>query len=458
MRTWLYRRLITPLHEGSVRRRPTLRYYDQLMESQWKSPENIRELQWEALEKTVRLATKQVPYYRQRYGGLLSPDGSMRSFEDFARLPMLSKDDLRQHQKGLVAEGYDARRLYVSHSGGSTGEPVEFRFDRDSLAWRTAGWWRADSMAGWFVGAKTIMFWLGIGGGRTWQRGLSRLKERIHWMLKRWKVLTCSKFTEEDLRRYVGIMWKFRPDVFYGLADATHVFGRFLKATGLRLPPLRGVILGAEKVFEHQKAVIAEGFGAPVHERYGTQEVCNIAMECEAHDGMHLNAENVYLEVVDENGQPAEPGQVGEVLITTLTNFAMPLIRYRLGDLAVLDGDACRCGRGLPKIKEVVGRTLDVIVTPDGRYCCGVLLPHVMKEFPEVREFQVYQPSIDRVILRVVPAEGFSKETVRDLQVALKRFLGEAVALIVEPVSEIPRLPTGKYRLTVSEVDTAQTG
>jgi phenylacetate-CoA ligase len=130
----------------------------------------------------------------------------------------------------------------------------------------------------------------------------------------------------------------------------------------------------------------------------------------------------------------------------------MPLIRYRLGDLAILDETPCPCGRGLPKVKEVVGRTVDVIVTPDGRHCCGVLFPHVMKEFPEVQEFQVYQPDVQTVIIRVVPSEAFTQETPDQIERALRQYLGETVNIQAETVPKLERTAGGKYRLTVSDI------
>jgi len=449
---WFHTYCVVPFHEGVVRGRPTVSYYRRLMRSQWHTARELRRMQRDGLQKLLRHAACNVPYYRERYRRFVEDEAVVGSISEFQQLPMLSKDDLRRHQRDLMADGVDPASLYVSHSGGSTGQPVEFRYDKDSLAWRTAGWWRADSMAGWSLGAKTMMFSLGVGAGRQRQRGLEWLKERIHWKLKRWHIITCSTFTRKDLQRYAKAMHRYRPDVLFGYPDALAVFARFIEEDGTEVPPLRGIILGGEKVFESQKEVIAKAFQCPVHERYGSQEVCNIAMECEAHDGMHINAENVYVEVVDDAGRPVPPGEVGEVLVTTLTNFAMPLIRYRLGDMAMLDDTPCPCGRGLPKIREVVGRTVDVIVTPDGRYCSGVIFPHVMKEFPEVLEFQVYQPEVETVIVRVVPSPAFTAGSSADIERALRQYLGDVVRVAVEPVQKLERTAGGKYRLTVSDV------
>ncbi len=452
----LYRHVLFPVYDSLLRRRGTLRYLKELDRTQWLPPDEVKRRQWEGVLKMVRHAASEVPYYRDAFAeaGLRAED--IQTPDDFARLPFLGKQDLREHQDDLLADSYRDQPLITSHSGGSTGQPVEFKFHRDHYDRRVAGWYRADRWAGWDLGTRQVVLWLGVGTGVGDRARRDVWKEHLHWALMRWKVCTATRLSRETAREYCETMRRYRPRSMYGLAQSVHTFALLLEDIGMKPPPMRGIILGAEKIFPHQKAKIEEAFGSPTFERYGCQEFCNIAEECERHDGMHINADGLYVEVVGPGGRPVPPGEVGEVVVTSLDNFAMPFIRYKLGDMGVMAEGDCACGRGLPRIKEIVGRSLDMVVTPEGVIVSGVMLPHFMKEFASVKQFQVVQNSVDSLILRVVPGPGFDEKEKAYLLEQLRRWVGQKMDVRIEECEDLERAASGRYRLVVSNIDIRQ--
>jgi len=446
-----YRNLLLPGYEF-LRGRRTLAYLHDLERSQWLSADEIRERQWLALKRMISHAYAQVPFYRAAFerSGVTPED--VRTWDDLARLPFLEKRHLQENQEDLIALPYRNEPLIVSHSGGSTGQPVEFKYHRDHYDRRVAAWMRADRWAGWELGERQVVMWLGVGSGVGERRRLEKWKERLHWMTMRWKVLTVTRLSRETVREYCEAMRSFAPRNMYGLAGGVYAFALLAEELGLEPPRMRGIILGAEKVFPHQKKKIEEVFRTPVFERYGCQEVCNIAEECDRHNGMHINADGLVVEVVGNDGRPVPDGEVGEVVITSLDNFAMPFIRYRLGDMGILSPRRCDCGRGLPMIKEVLGRTLDTIATPEGVFCAGVMMPHFMKEFTCVKEFQFVQERIDHLKLRLVPAAGWSDEVRAFMERELRRYVGPTMRIEFEISDRIERAASGKYRMVISKV------
>ncbi len=448
-----YRSVLLPLYDGVLRGRKTLEYLAELEESQWLSATEVRRRQWDALQRTLRHAYGEVPHYRRAFDEVGLRPSDIETREDFARLPFLEKRHLQESQDDLIAESYRGKALITSHSGGSTGNPVEFKYHRDHYDRRTAAWWRADRWAGWDLGERQMVLWLGVGSGVGDRPRLEVWKEHLHWAIQRWKTITATRLSAKTVPEYCRMMHEFQPETMYALAQSAYTFALLLEQLGLEPPPMKGIILGAEKVFPWQKEKMEEVFRTPTFERYGCNEFCNIAEECDQHDGMHINADGLYVEVVDPAGNPLPPGELGEIVVTSLDNFAMPFIRYRIGDMGVLAEGECDCGRGLPRIREIAGRTCDMIVTPEGVVCSGIMMPHFMKEFSCIREFQFVQPSVEELILRVVPNEGWDADARSYLEQQLRRWIGQTIALRFEESEELERAPSGKYRMVISDVD-----
>ncbi|MCC2668671.1 MAG: capK2 [Armatimonadetes bacterium] len=428
--------------------RKTFDYVDSLSESQWLSPDAVRELQWRELGALLRHAYEQVPFHRARFQELGITPQDLRTPEDYARLPLMEKRDFVRCQEELRARNHDPARLYSNGTGGSTGEPMRYLLDRNSYEWRQAAHLRGNMWAGSGLGRREFHLW-----GEPMRPGsrLSTLKRTAwHWALNH-HYANSYRMSPETMAEYLSELNRRRPEVLIGYSYSLYLFARYIAETGAQVWAPRGIIGTAEKLLPHQRETIEAVFRAPIYELYGCREVMLIAMECEQHRGLHLTAENLYVEIL-RDGRPARPGEVGEVVVTDLHNHAMPFLRYRNGDLAVASDRTCACGRGLPLIEEVFGRTLDVLRTPDGRHISGVFVPMFFKDYPWVEEFQVEQDALDRVEVRLKPAAGYRPELLTPLQNDLQARLGPAVRLDFRIVDEIPRTASGKHRPVISRL------
>jgi phenylacetate-CoA ligase len=212
----------------------------------------------------------------------------------------------------------------------------------------------------------------------------------------------------------------------------------------------KSIVVGAEKLYDFQRAVIERVFRAPVFETYGSREFMLMAAECDRHEGLHLTAEQLLVEVLDDDGLPAADGQEGNVVVTDLFNYGMPFVRYVNGDRAIAGWHECSCGRGLPLMRPPLGRTLDVLTTPDGRRIPGEFFPHLLKDFRAVKRFQVVQDTADRIELRLVLGDGWTPQDRARLEDAVREVAGPLVTVDVKPVDDIPLTAAGKLRVVVN--------
>ncbi|HMY76521.1 MAG TPA: phenylacetate--CoA ligase family protein, partial [Blastocatellia bacterium] len=222
----------------------------------------------------------------------------------------------------------------------------------------------------------------------------------------------------------------------------------------LSVPPLKAIITTSEKVTPEMRAVMEQAFGCRVFEEYSTVENVLFASECEA-GKLHVSQDIGAVEILRPDGTPCDAGEVGEVVTTSLMHYSQPFVRYRLGDLAAWDGEPCRCGRGMPVIKEVVGRIEDVVTGPDGRQL--VRFHGIFVNQPHVREGQIIQESLNRIRVKVVPTDGFNQADIADITARVQQRLSAEVGVIVEPVAEIPRTKSGKFKAVISLLGKNQT-
>jgi phenylacetate-CoA ligase len=442
----LFRKFLFPFYETRLRGRETLKRLEELERSQWRSEQEIRDLNFRLFLSALHFAEQNVPYYRARFAehGVRAAD--VKAPEDLVRLPVLTKADLRAHARELIAESH-VGRLYPSGTGGSTGEPVRFYYDHRIYELRMAAAMRSDGWAGARLGDRELHLW----GAPILEGPLGRVKRTLYEAVLRKKLISAFDMSEQRLDRLLDDIACHRPAVIVGYTSSLAHVARYALETGRELPAPRGVVTTAERLFQHQREAIERAFGAPVFDRYGCREMMLLASECERHEGKHINMENVHIELL-RDGRHAPPGEAGEVVVTDLLCRSMPLIRYKNQDVAVLAEAPCSCGRGLPMLASVEGRVLDMIVGPDGQLLAGEFFPQFIKEHPTVARFQVHQRRDRALTIKLMPGDGFQEETARAIERAVRQKLGERAQIRVEIVDHIPLTAGGKYRFTVSEV------
>jgi phenylacetate-CoA ligase len=449
----LYRHLLWPFWERALHGRRTPYYYDELVCTQWLPAADIARRQDEKRQTIVEYAVKESPFYRARFAAAGVDPARCLEPDQWRRIPLLTKSDVQHHREEIRADSFRDQPVVTAHSGGSTGAPVEFYYNREHYDRRIAAWIRADTWGGYELGEKYWLMMIAVGSGvgkRPWKEVM---KERLHNASKRWRVHSNTRMGPERIRWFVKDINRFRPRAIFGYGSAVHSMAQFMLKDGLRVEPCHGVIIGGEKTHAWQKDIIAKAFGTQVFERYGCQEFCNIAAECDRHTGMHVNADGLYVEVTDDDGNPLAPGQPGQIVVTSFDNTAMPFIRYKMGDLGTLAEGQCACGRGLPRIQEVLGREMDTIVTPEGNMCAGILVPHLMANFHHIQGFQFVQERLDLVRLRIVPDTGFDRDGVGYMEEQFRKYMGPAMKIEFEFVDTLETLRSGKYKMVVSKLE-----
>jgi phenylacetate-CoA ligase len=443
-----YEKIYFPLFEGCLKGRATAKLYFESLQTQWLSRDQIQEKQLASLQFLLRHAGRHCPYYQAIFRETGFDAADFESLEDLRGIPVLTKDKIRGNFHGLVSATHQDR-LWKKSTGGSTGQPLHFAYTAESYAWRTAMSKRGYGWAGAPPGSKQAYIW-GTALGDVAR--LKQIKERFHHFLERQLYANCFNFDEKAMSRFLSRLNSYRPDCIIGYANPLYNFALYVADHGRVSFTPKGIITAAEKVHPHQRAALERVFGTRVFDTYGSREFMLIAAECERHEGLHVSAENLIVEIIKEDGTLAQEGEIGKIVVTDLHNLGMPFIRYEIGDLAVATDKKCSCGRGLPMIAEVTGRTLDMIRTPEGKMVPGEFFPHLIKDFPEIYRFQVVQESLDSLVVKLVPVSEISEATRRSIDTEVRKIMGPAIDIRYETVSDIPLNATGKHRVTVSNI------
>ncbi len=308
--------------------------------------------------------------------------------------------------------------------------------------WRATRWWGVD------IGDPEIVVW-----GSPIELGAQDRVRAFRDRLLRTKLLSAFEMSPAKLDGFIDAIRAMRPKMLFGYPSALAHIARHARARGVRMDDLgiRVAFVTAERLYDDQKALIASTFGCPVANGYGGRDAGFIAHEC-PEGGMHISAEDVIVETVDAAGQPLPPGESGEIVVTHLATGDFPFIRYRTGDVGILDAARCPCGRGLPLLREVQGRTTDFVVAADGTVMHGLALVYVVRDLPGIGAFKIVQESPERTRVLVVPASGYAPGVEDEIRKGFRARLGQSVEVIVERVSAVTPERSGKFRYVVSQV------
>ena len=442
----LYRQILLPLFETRLKGRRTLEYWQEAERSQWWSPETLRDFQLQALGHLLQHAEATCSGHRERFERAGVAARQLATLEDFHRWPLMTRETVREHRRELRSNV--PFRLITKGTGGSSGVPLQFDLDSASHERRVAMTHRGYGWAGGEPGTKQLYVWGSHVGNVPWWK---RLKSSLHSRFDRHTLISCFDFRPEHMAGHVARWNRCRPEVVVAYTGALYELARYVDQQQVEVVSPRSIIVGAEKLHDFQRETLERVFGAPVFETYGSREFMLIGAECDRHSGLHLSMENLLVEILDDDGQPVPPGTEGNVVITDLFNYGMPFIRYVNGDRAIAGFGQCPCGRGLPLLRQVVGRRLDVLETADGRRIPGEFFPHLLKEFPAIRRFQVVQQDPSRITLKLVCDVEFTASERAMLVAELVQQAGTETEVVLEFVEEIPLTRAGKLQVVVRE-------
>lgn len=428
-----------------LRGQPVRRYMEQVMPLQDASGEELSVIRDRKINGLIRYAYEQIPYYHERFSERgISPD-RIDGHRDLPLIPVLSKEDILSDEGRLVANPGN-RRLYTRKTGGSTGMTLHFKKEAKALALNDAIMWRCYDWYGIEAGDRQARFW-----GVPVTRRLRFQEQLKDFVLNRIRISAFDISRESSLREYERIR-RFRPAYFYGYTTAIYGFCLFMKESGIDLNALnlKAVICTAERMYPHHRRLFEEVFECPVVDEYGCAEHGIIAFQCRE-GNMHMMSDHLCVEFLDENGRRVKDGEPGRIVITDLSSYAMPLIRYDIGDIGRPSERECPCGIRLPLMEVVEGRQEDFIRTTEGRLVHAAYLCYTLKD-DTVREFKMYQKAIDRFHVQIVKSPAYTARSEDVLRRRLQVALGSENEIRFEYLDHIPREKSGKLRYFVSEL------
>jgi len=435
-----------PLHEW-LKGHSTVSALKSMERSQWLSPGALEKLQTDNLRGFLTRIGRDVPYYRDLFCSIGFDPGSVGSARDLQQLPLMGKPEIRRNTDRLKAD--NAGPLEKFTTGGSTGEPLVFyrgkqRVSHDVAAkWRATRWWGVD------IGDPEIVLW-----GSPIELGTQDRIRLLRDRVIRTELLSAFEMSEANMLQFTRRIRAYRPRMLFGYPSSLALLAEYASGHGYCLDDLgvKVVFVTSESLYPHQREVIERVFGAPVANGYGGRDAGFIAHQC-PEGGMHVTAEDIVVEIVGEQGEALPDGEKGEIVITHMCMGDFPFVRYRTGDVGSLSNDRCACGRGLPLLGELEGRTTDFIRAADGTVIHGLALIYVLRELPQVREFKIIQDSVSHVTLRLVMDSEGREALEREVRAQFRQRLGNDLVVSFEYVDKIEREASGKFRYVVSHVE-----
>lgn len=366
-------------------------------------------------------------------------------------LPILDKTIIRAKSDLLVSRDLGRRKWRFNTSGGSTGEPI--RLIQDQAFWDRISAIQLLSFrwAGREIGDPAVWVW---GSERDILAATTGWKMRIIRSLANDTLLNAFRMTPEQMRSFLRTLNTRRPRLIIAYAQALYELARFALREGISVTPQHAVMTSAGTLYPFMRETIEDVFACKVFDRYGSREVGDIACECEAHSGLHVFPWGSYVEIVDDSGIPVPDGSEGNIVVTSLNNYAMPLIRYAIGDRGIRsDRRECRCGRRGIILEKIVGRSVDTFRKEDGTLVDGEYFTHLLYFRDWVVKFQIVQKGYRHILYRIVKADSADVGTaLDDIREKTRVLMGSDCRVEFEFTDTIAPSPSGKFRYTLSEV------
>lgn len=450
---WAQNWLLTRYGEMLERERYSGRYTefrDLLAETEWKSAAELEDYQDQHLRSIVAHAYETVPYYRERFNQIKLRPSDVRAQADLVKIPLLTRDDVRQHFERLRSTAMPARKMRTGHTSGTTGTPLSVGYDRDTV-WMT------------YAVFDRHYRWAGLSMGRDGDRiavargnvivPLDQRQPPFWRHNRRQNQLMLSSFhlSKANLPAYFEALTEFRPAVLDGYPSTLYVLAKYLQGRG-EFFPLRAAVTSSETLYDFQRAVIQERFQCPVFDYYALAERTVFSGECERHEGHHIAMEYGIAEIVGPDGAVMPKGSTGRLVGTSLHNTAMPLLRYVTSDNTALRSTTCSCGRGLQLMEDVTTKAEDLLTLKDGRLISPSVLTHPFKPLDCIEGSQIVQTAPDQVTVRIIPGPAYTAAHTSHLVSELQSRLGADVTIDVRMVDALETKANGKFKWVISHV------
>ena len=423
------------------------KYVNELDKSQYFDKKTIKENQEQKLKYIVKIAYDEVPYYRKLFRENHLKPSDIRYIEDLNKIPLLEKEIIKKFGDDFISKDIDKKNIVAITTGGTTGTPLTFYYAKDAVryafALHEAG---VKHWAGVKFGDKLASFLHGVDVFVP----ISQTKPPFWRWNKAYNQLLFSVFhmNENNLKYYVKKYNEFQPKIIQCYTSAIDIFAKYILKYKIKVFSPKAILVSSETLFDIQRRNIEKAFNSKVYNGYSGAE--NVAMITECEKGrLHVNPECSIVEY----RKITNTENKYEIIGTNLFNFAMPLLRYRTGDIVTLTNETkCPCGRNFPLIKSIEGRTDDMLMTPEGNFVGSTSMSMAIELVNNIKEVQIIQNKIDEIIVKVVKIEKFNKYDLNLLIDRLKERLGKKVSIKVVFINQIKRTRAGKFRFIISNI------
>ena len=445
MNRWIIWNVFFRLHE-KLKGHATFSMLKEMEAAERLSPAGLEELRRKKLRDLIDYAYAHVPYVRSRMEEAGIAPGRIREPRDLELLPLMRKADVRANRERLRSD--IAGKLASFTTGGSTGEPLIFDLAKRRVASRVACRQRTSRWWGVWVGDPELAIW-GAPVELKRQDHIRNLRDRFLAS----RLLSAFEMNEQTISSYLDAIERGPCLQLFGYPSAIHQLclqarkeGRNLRGLGIKV-----VFVTGEVLFPHQRELITETLNSPVANGYGGRDSALIAHECPS-GGMHVLSDAVILELIGSDGRPVPPGEIGEIVITDLYSHEAPFIRYATGDMAIASSNQCPCGRPLPLLERIEGRSNDSIVTPDGRVINSLAAIYGVREIEGVEKFRICQKRLDCFHVQLMCNGHFPADGEGRIREAWRKLFRVPLEVTFEYVDSFPAERSGKFRHIVSEV------
>ena len=440
-----YSSFMMPLYQ-KMRGRSTFKHLSELEDNQRLTKSQIAQIQFNKLAKILHYSYNNIPYYKNKWNQAAVKPIDINSVEDLQKIPVLTKDEVRQNYEALINYSLYKEGAVKSATGGSTGQPLKFVYNREEYDRRLAAGTRSNRWLGWDYGEKTVWLW-----GPSDNKGLKKLKENVDNFFQRKMLLDVYQYSYANMMDYVLNLKQFKPKFIIGYVNGLFLLAKYIISKNITYIQPDGIISTSDLLLPYQKEIIEQAFQCKVYNRYGCREIGLIAAECKHREGFHINEDNVVVELLEDNSV-LKSEDVKSIVVTSLDQYLMPFIRYRVEDITTSFISSCSCNRPFKMVDTLLGRRLDVIQTPDGKMLPGEFFPCTLKDFDGILEFSVEQKNLNSVVINFVKGESFREDDFDKFKTIIRDALGEKINIDYRFVDKVEIKPSGKSRLVISNV------
>ncbi|MFQ5707305.1 MAG: phenylacetate--CoA ligase family protein [bacterium] len=413
-----------------------------------------RIIQTGKLVDVLKHAFRTVPFYRETLSHLKLTFCQENALETLQLFPIMSKNSLLENYENLHSsiKSYNVREVTT---GGSTGRPTVVLKDSYHIDWMVGAELLFYDWAGYYPGMKLLKIW---GSERDIFEGTLGTGNRVKNFLMNRDFINTFRLKNDQISEIFQALKRYKSEAYlvYGYVESMYLISKYFNDNKFEFPRPVAVLTTAGTLFPEMRHMIEQVFKCPVMNKYGCREINSIACECPNMNGLHIPLRLNYIEILNNDNEPCAPGEVGEIAITSLTNYSMPLIRYKLGDMAKVALHGCDCNINFPVIDHIIGRTSDVFETKDGEFVHGEFFSHIFYDFPWVNKFRVIQESHLEFTIELEFQNQITDDQKQNFETLIggriKKVFGQGSMITFKYESELKVPASGKFRFTISKV------